>query len=128
MTELVTDKKILEKMEPSMDLLKIILQFKHIMNDAVIVEAKRIVRVVVEEISEKIKSDVQKSLLGKLNRNLPSSVKSIRNLNMKRTIKQNLKNYDKQMKKQPPQYKRCVWKRRCWLTAVGPLKLGRICL
>lgn len=96
MTELLTDKKILEKMEPSTELLKMILQFKHLMKDDVIKEAKRIIRSVVEELSKKIESDIQKSLLGKLNRNLPSSVKSIRNLDIDRTIKRNLKNYDTQ--------------------------------
>lgn len=94
LTEMLTDKKVLEKMEPNTDLLKIILQFKHMMKSDVIVEAKRIIKKVVDEISEKLNQDIRKSLLGKLNRNMPSNVKSMRNLDFKRTIQRNLKNYD----------------------------------
>ena len=94
MTELLTDKEVLQKMEPNTDLLKTILQFKHLMKNDVIIEAKRIVKKVVDDISEKLQSEVKKSLLGKLNRNMPSNVKSIRNLDIKRTIQRNLKNYD----------------------------------
>lgn len=94
MTELLTDKEILKKIEPNMDLLKTILQFKHLMKNDVIKEAKRIIQKVVDELTEKIQTDIRKSLLGKLNRNMPSHVKSIRNLDFKRTINRNLKNYD----------------------------------
>ena len=94
MTELLTDKEVLQKMEPNTDLLKTILQFKHLMKNDVILEAKRIVKKVVDEITEKLQTEVKKSLLGKLNRNMPSNVKSIRNLDVKRTIQRNLKNYD----------------------------------
>ena len=94
MTELLTDKEVLQKMEPNTDLLKTILQFKHLMKNDVILEAKRIIKKVVDDISEKLQSEVKKSLLGKLNRNMPSNVKSIRNLDFKRTVNRNLKHYD----------------------------------
>ena len=86
MTELLTDKEVLQKMEPNTDLLKIILQFKHLMKNDVIIEAKRIIKKVVDEISEKLQTEVRKSLLGKLNRNMPSNVKSIRNLDIKLSL------------------------------------------
>lgn len=94
MTELLTDKKILQKMEPNTDLLKTILQFKNMMKSDVIQEAKRIIKVVVEELTEKLQTEIKRSLLGKLNRNLPSHVKSMRNLDIQKTIRRNLKNYD----------------------------------
>ncbi len=99
MTELLTDKEVLQKMEPNTDLLKTILQFKNLMKNDVIIEAKRIIKKVVDEISEKLQTEVKKSLLGKLNRNMPSNVKSIRNLDVKRTIQRNLKNYDVENKR-----------------------------
>ena len=86
-------------MEPNTDLLKTILQFKNLMKNDVIIEAKRIIKKVVDEISEKLQTEVKKSLLGKLNRNMPSNVKSIRNLDVKRTIQRNLKNYDVENKR-----------------------------
>lgn len=99
MTELLTDKEVLQKMEPNTDLLKTILQFKHLMKNDVIIEAKLIIKKVVDEISEKLQKEVKKSLLGKLNRNMPSNVKSIRNLDINRTIRRNLKNYDVENKR-----------------------------
>ena len=94
LTELLADKEVLQKMEPNTDLLKTILQFKHLMKSDVIAEAKKIIKKVVDEITEKLKTDIRKSLLGKLNRNMPSNVKSIKNLDIKKTIARNLKNYD----------------------------------
>ena len=94
LTELLTDKKVLQKMEPNTDLLKTILQFKHLMKSDVIEEAKRIIRKVVDDITEKLQTDIRKSLLGKLNRNMPSNVRSIKNLDIRKTIARNLKNYD----------------------------------
>lgn len=94
LTELLTDKTVLEKMEPNMDLLKTILQFKHLMKNDVIMEAKKIIQKIVEELIQKIQTDIRKSLLGKLNRQMPSHVKSMRNLDIKRTIQRNLKYYD----------------------------------
>ena len=72
LTELLADKEVLQKMEPNTDLLKTILQFKHLMQSDVIAEAKRIIKKVVDEITEKLQTDIRKSLLGKLNRNMPS--------------------------------------------------------
>ena len=95
LTELLMDKKILSKMKPNMDLLKTVLQFKNMMKSDVILEARRIIRQVVDELTEKMQNDMRKSLLGKLNRNMPSNVKSMRNLDIKKTIRRNLKNYDK---------------------------------
>ena len=94
LTELLADKEVLQKMEPNTDLLKTILQFKHLMKSDVIAEAKKIIKKVVDEITEKLQTDIRKSLLGKLNRNMPSNVKSVKNLDIKKTIARNLKNYD----------------------------------
>ena len=96
LTELLTDKKVLAKMQPNMDLLKTVLQYKSLMKSDVLHEARRMIRAVVEELTEKLKSDIRKSLLGKLNRQMPSSVKSIRNLDIRKTIRSNLKNYDRE--------------------------------
>ncbi len=96
LTELLTDKKVLSQMQPNMDLLKTVMQYKHLMKSDVLIEARRIIRKVVEELTEKLKSELRRSLIGKLNRNLPSNVRSMRNLDIKKTIRRNLKNYDKE--------------------------------
>lgn len=94
LTELLTDKEVLEKLEPNRELLKTILQLKHLMKGEVLETARRIVRKTAEEIGEKLRQDIRRSLLGSLDRNSPSQVKSIRNLDVKKTIRKNLRHYD----------------------------------
>ncbi len=94
LTELLTDKEVLEKLEPNQELLKTILQLKHLMKGEVLETARRIVRKTAEEIGEKLRQDIRRSLLGSLDRNSPSQVKSIRNLDVKKTIQKNLRHYD----------------------------------
>lgn len=95
MTDLLTDKEVLEKMKPDMNLLKTILQLKHLMKGEVLETAKKIAREVADEIRKKIENDVKKSILGRIDRNNSSPVHSARNLDIAKTIRRNLKNYDR---------------------------------
>ncbi len=94
MTELITDKKVLEKLEPDMDLLKSILQLKHLMKGDVLEAAKKIAEKVAEQLREKLENSIRRSILGRLDRNSTSPVHSARNLDIKKTIRRNLKHYD----------------------------------
>ncbi len=94
MTELVTDRQVLEKLEPNQELLKTILQLKHLMKGDVLDTARRIVKKVAEEIAAKLNQDICRSMLGRVDRNASSHVPSIRNLDIKKTIQKNLKHYD----------------------------------
>ena len=96
MTELLTDKKILEQMKPDMQLLKTILQLKHLMTGDVLDSARRIAKQVADELRERLETDVRRSFSGKLDRSSQSAVHSARNLDIKKTIRRNLKNYDKE--------------------------------
>lgn len=94
MTELLTDKKVLEQIQPDMNLLKTVLQLKHLMSGEVLETAKKIAQQVAEELREKLENSIKRSILGRLDRNSSSPVHSARNLDMKKTIRKNLKNYD----------------------------------
>lgn len=94
MTELLTDPEVLQKLEPNRDLLKTILTLKHMMKGQVLEMAKEIVRKVADELTKKMEQELKRSFFGKLDRTSSSPVKSARNLDMKKTIRQNLKNYD----------------------------------
>ena len=96
MTELLTDREVLEKLEPNQELLKTILQLKHLMKGDVLDTARRIVKQVAEAIAKKLNQDIRKSLLGKIDRNSSSPVRSIRNLDIQKTIRKNLKHYDRE--------------------------------
>ena len=94
MTELLTDREVLEKLEPNQELLKTILQLKHLMKGDVLEAARRIVRKVAEDIAKKLNQDIRRSLLGRIDRNSSSPVRSMRNLDIQKTIRRNLKHYD----------------------------------
>lgn len=96
MTELLTDPEVLQKLEPNKELLKTILELKHMMKGEVLQMAREIVRKVAAEIARKLEQEVRISFFGQLNRNSSSPVKSARNLDMKKTIRMNLKNYDRE--------------------------------
>ncbi|MDE6781450.1 MAG: VWA domain-containing protein [Ruminococcus sp.] len=94
MTELLTDKEVLEQMQPDMNLLKSVLQLKHLMKGEVLETAKRIARQVADDIRHKLENDIRRSVLGRIDRNSSSPVHSARNLDINKTIRRNLKNYD----------------------------------
>lgn len=94
MSELLTDKEVLEKLEPNQELLKTILQLKSLMKGEVLEAARKIVKKTADELMKKLEQDMRKSLLGRLDRSKASHVPSIRNLDIKKTISANLKNYD----------------------------------
>jgi Mg-chelatase subunit ChlD len=93
MTELVTDAEVLRKLEPSYELLKAVLSFKGLMKGEVLEIARNIVRQVVEELRRKLSKDIRQALWGRLNKQHRSRLKVLRNLDWRRTIRANLKNY-----------------------------------
>ena len=94
MTELLTDPEVLRRLEPNKELLKTVLELKHMMKGEVLSLAREIVRKVAEEIARKLEQEVRVSFFGQINRSASSPVKSARNLDMRKTIRMNLKNYD----------------------------------
>ncbi len=98
LTELLADREVLEKLEPNRALLETVLSLKHLMKGPVLDTARRIVAKVARELTEQMEQDIRASKLGKLDRNSRSSVRSLRNLDFKRTIRANLPHYDLEKK------------------------------
>lgn len=99
MTELLTDKEVLAKLEPNYELLQSILQLKSMMSQDVLNEARKIIQKVVDELMKKLEQNIKRSLIGRLDKTNESPVKSSHNLDMKKTIAKNLKNYDVENKR-----------------------------
>jgi Mg-chelatase subunit ChlD len=98
LTELVTDAEILSRLEPSFDLLKILLTFRGHLKGAVLNEARRVIRSVVEEIKQRLITEVRRAFAGRRNRFQHSNLKMAQNLDWRGTIRKNLKNFDTQKK------------------------------
>lgn len=95
--ELLRDPQILEKLSPNMNLLKSILSLKDSISGEALESAKKIVKQVSEEIRKKLEKEIKKAFRGKKLNNIYNGQKSIRNLDIKKTLSANLKNYNKDM-------------------------------
>jgi len=98
LTELVTDAEILRRLEPSFDLLKMLLTFRGHLKGQVLSEARRVIRAVAEEIKQRLATEIRRAFSGKRNRFRHSNLKMAQNLDWRGTIRKNLKNFDRQRK------------------------------
>jgi len=98
LTELVTDSEILRRLEPSFDLLKVLLTFRGQLQGEVLNEARRVIRTVVEEIKQRLVTEIHRAFAGRRNRFQHSNLKIAQNLDWRGTIRKNLKNFDTRRK------------------------------
>jgi uncharacterized protein with von Willebrand factor type A (vWA) domain len=98
LTEILTDPEILKTMEPSFDLLKSILTFKHLIPENVKALAYEIVEKAIREIQKKLESQIRSAFTGKKLLNTVANYKIHRNFDFKRTIRKNLKHYSESYK------------------------------
>lgn len=94
LTEILTDENILKEIEPNIELLKNILNFKDMMSQNVKKLAYDIVKKTLEEIKNKMEVEIKKVFYGKKLPNSNTTNKIFKNLDIKKTIRYNLKNYD----------------------------------
>lgn len=94
LTELVTDPEILRSLEPSLDLVGVILAMKDQMTPEVRAEARKIVRQVVEALGAKLRREVAPALFGASDPSRTRAVRTFRNADWVRTIQRNLRHYD----------------------------------
>jgi len=96
MTELLTDPEVLKKLEPNKELLKTVLQLKHLMHGEVLNVAREVVRKVAQELQKQLEQEMQRSMLGRLDKTQGSPVRCARNLDIQKTIRRNLSNFDRE--------------------------------
>lgn len=97
--ELVNSPELLDKIEPSFEMAKIILQYKDIMSPEGKKTAKRLIHKVVEDIKDKIRTEVVTSITGSLQKNKYTPHKRYQNLDIKKTLRKNLKNWNPDLEK-----------------------------
>lgn len=94
LTEILTDENILKEIEPNIELLKNILTFKDMMSQNVKKLAYDIVKKTLEEIKNKMEVEIKRVFYGNKLPNSNTTNKIFKNLDIKKTIRYNLKNYD----------------------------------
>jgi hypothetical protein len=96
--DVVTNKAVLERIEPNETLLRAVLRTKHLMNPEVLTLARELVRRVVQQLLEQLRSEVQVAFAGIVDRRRRSPLKVARNFDFKSTLKRNLRRYDPETK------------------------------
>lgn len=97
--EIVTDADVLRQATPNMTLLKAVLSTKHLMSEEVLGQARRIIRVVVEELREKLAREVRSPFAGTIDRRRPSRHRIAANFDASATIRRNLRHYDPELRR-----------------------------
>ena len=97
MKELLLEPEMLAKVEPSIDLASAVLSLKNMVPEKAKAAARDLVRRVVEELRKRLESQFAQAIRGALDRNRHSPFRSLPNLDWKRTIRRNLKNYNPEL-------------------------------
>lgn len=94
LTDLLSDAETLEQIEPSRDLLKVLLNFHGRADPAIKEKLRAICQQVIREIMERLRADMQRAFSGRRNRFQRSRVASAANFDHRATIRDNLKTWD----------------------------------
>ena len=92
--ELMQKPELLERIEPSTELVKTLLTHRDLMNEKTRALARKIIDKVVQELKQKLKVQIEQAITGAIRRDKHSPRRVYRNLDLGRTIRRNLKNYD----------------------------------
>jgi Mg-chelatase subunit ChlD len=92
--DLMEQPELLEKIEPNIELVKTLLTHRDLMNEKTRGLARKIIEKVVEDLKRKMQIQVEQAITGALRKDRHSPRKVFRNLDLKTTLRRNLKNYD----------------------------------
>ena len=92
--ELLQQPDLLEKIEPNVDLVKTLLTHRDLLNEKTRGLARKIIARVVEELKRKMQVQIEQAISGAIRRDKHSPRRVARNLDVKTTIRRNLKNFD----------------------------------
>ncbi|MCA0316306.1 MAG: VWA domain-containing protein [Candidatus Melainabacteria bacterium] len=115
--EILNDPQTLRNMPPSTELLSALLTLKGRMSGAVLQEARRLIKTVVEDLKKRLRPELLNALYGKRNRYSHTTFKSAKNFDSLRTIRRNLKHWNQELKKlvvSNPRFYRRVQPRLPW--------------
>jgi uncharacterized protein with von Willebrand factor type A (vWA) domain len=93
LAELLLQPEIAPRLQPDVRLAATILSFKEQIPDEMKQTARDLIRQVVDELRRKLETQIVQTVIGALQRNRYSPIRSARNLDWRRTLKSNLKNY-----------------------------------
>jgi hypothetical protein len=93
--QLLFEPETLAQVTPNIDLVGTLLSLKEMIPDTAKEAAREIVRAVVEDILKRLRGQLEQAVRGSLDRSRHSPIRSLPNMDWQRTIRRNLKNYDR---------------------------------
>ncbi len=91
--ELLFEKESLEQLTPSVELVGTLMSLRGMIPDETKETARLVIRAVVEEIKKRMAAEIERAVRGALDRSRHQPIPSLPNMDWKRTIGRNLKNY-----------------------------------
>ncbi|GHB15850.1 hypothetical protein GCM10010377_01600 [Streptomyces viridiviolaceus] len=91
--EVLADPQLASRLTPSMSLIEQLLRDKNNLSGVALANAKALIRRYVDEVTEVLRTQVEKAAVGELDRSVPPK-RVFRNLDLDRTIWKNLTNWD----------------------------------
>jgi hypothetical protein len=96
--QLLFEPETLGQVTPNIEMVGTLLSLKNMIPDRAKEAARDIVRAVVEEIMKRLRGGLEQAVRGALDRSRHSPMRCLPNMDWARTIRRNLKNYDKKRK------------------------------
>src|SRR5262249_16714359 len=103
LTQLLFEPETLPYLDKNIDLVTTLLSARSLSRDKAKEVARRIVREAVEDLRRKLETEVRSAVLGALRRDRTSPIKVLRNMDWKRTIRANLKGWDRERQRLIPE-------------------------
>jgi hypothetical protein len=93
--QLLFEPETLGQVTPNVELVSTLLALKNLIPERTKETARAVIRAVVEDLQQRLRGGVEQAVRGALNRSRHSPLRSLPNLDWGRTIRRNLKNYDR---------------------------------
>jgi Mg-chelatase subunit ChlD len=94
--QLLFEPETLGRVTPNVELVGTLMALKNMIPERTKETAREVVRAVVEEILKRLRGGIERAVRGALDRSRHSPIRSLPNLDWARTIRRNLKNYDRE--------------------------------
>jgi hypothetical protein len=101
--QLLLEPEVLQSLEKDVGLVATILAFKHLMPEQTRQTARLVVREIVEDLRKRLEDETRQALRGAMRRDRHSPLKVARNLDLRRTVREGLRNYQPELKKVVPE-------------------------
>jgi hypothetical protein len=93
---LLEEPKLLEKIEPNVEIVKTLLTHRGLLNEKTRGLARKIIDQVVQQLKDQLRIAIETTITGAIRRDRHSPRKVFRNLDLKTTLRRNLRNWDEE--------------------------------